>query len=184
MKYIFLLYITFSALVSCNNNKKGKETPDIKTDTATSTTPPAGKIDIETFGPIKIGQSYNETFRVLGSPDKRTVPVEWGADGLMHEEWGYSTKGIKINMVAEKGKPNTKTIFSITATPPCNFLTAAEVGIGSSYATVEKFYERDIDKETKSKEQIVVGSVYGGIIFSFDAPGGKVNKIFLGAAAE
>jgi hypothetical protein len=54
--------------------------------------------------------------------------------------------------------------------------------IGSSYAEVQEAYKKDIDPEATDKTQITVGSVYGGIIFSFKND--KAEKIFLGAEAE
>jgi hypothetical protein len=56
------------------------------------------------------------------------------------------------------------------------------MGMGSSYAEVETAYKKDIDPEATDKTQITVGSVYGGIIFSFRND--KVSRIFLGAEAE
>lgn len=190
----FLLPIAFVFLISCNNS--ADKQAETKTDTnktvapATDTTPPAttpgtpnSKIDIESFGEIKIGQQATETIKALGNPDKKSKATEWGADGLMHEDWTWAGKGLVLNMSSDKNNvAGTLGIFSITANSLCPFKTRAGIGIGNSYKEVQDAYQRDINTEETTKDQIVVGSVYGGILFSFTND--KVSRIFLGPAAE
>lgn len=187
----YLLPALLMAFISCKPGDK-KDAPTATTDTTTTATtdttsdpataPPAsGKIDIESFGDIKIGQPHTETIKALGKPDKKSKAEEWGADGLMHEDWTYSSKGIVINFAGDKGSAN-KTIFSINANAPCLFKTRAGMGIDNSYMEVQEAYKRDINAGTTNKEQITVGSIYGGIIFTFKNE--KVTAVFLGAAAE
>lgn len=188
-----LLFTGFLFFASCKSGtKEQKENPASHIDTpvtlkdtpvVNNPAPAGGKIDIETFGDIKIGQPITETIKALGEPGSKSTPVEWGADGMMHEDWTYKDKSLVINVASEvKSKDNNKTIFSITAEAPCAFKTRANMGIGNSYEEVQAAYKRDIDLATTDKTQITVGSVYGGIIFTFS--GNKVSKIFLGAAAE
>jgi hypothetical protein len=152
-------------------------------DSAANTGPSIGKIDMESFGAIKLGQHFNEMKVALGPPDTKSKAVEWDADGLLHEDWIWKNKGLVLNISSDKQHTDsTVSVFSITANAPCDFKTKAGVGIGSSYAEVEAAYKKDIDPEATDKTQITVGSVYGGIIFSFKND--KVNNIFLGAAAE
>lgn len=189
MKKYFLPAL-FIVLFGCKSGDKkdntitSTDTPVVKTDTVTApATPPpgSGKIDIETFGDIKIGQPSAETINALGEPDKKSKAEEWGADGMMHEDWTYTSKGLVLNIAGEKGSTD-KTIFSINAKVPCLFKTRAGMGIGSSYTEVQEAYKRDIDASATDKEQITVGSIYGGIIFTFKNE--KVATVFLGAAAE
>ena len=46
-----------------------------------------------------------------------------------------------------------------------------------------KLYEKDIDKSNSNTTTITVGSIYGGIIFTFGKDD-KADTIFIGAAAE
>ena len=191
MKSLILL-AALAICAGCNSgDKKNAELP--KADTTAppppSTPPPgvemtpASKIDIESFGDIKLGQPYNEMLKVLGEPEAKLDIKEWAADGLMHEDWVWEKKGLVIGMTWDKTKKtNTLAIFSITARTPCAFKTKAGMGIGSSYAEVQEAYKKNIDPEATDKTQITVGSVYGGIIFSFEKD--KVSNVFLGAAAE
>jgi hypothetical protein len=165
--------------------KKNMDTVITSGKDTTSVTTPAdmGKVDLENFGPIKLGQLYSEANKVLGPPDSKSKAIEWGADGLLHEDWTWKSKGLVMNMSSDKTNvEGTLAIFSITAEGPCDFKTKAGLGIGSSYADVEAAYKKNIDPEATDKTQITVGSIYGGIIFSFKND--KVNKIFLGAQAE
>lgn len=189
-KYFFpALLIVF---ISCKSGDK-KDEPEITIDTTvantdtviTSSDQPAssGKIDIETFGDIKIGQPHEKTVEALGQPDSKSPAVEWGADGLMHEDWIYNSKGLLLNMSYAKGVTDgPKYISSIRANEKCTFKTRAGIGIGNSYTEVQEAYKRDIDASATNQEQITVGSIYGGIIFTFKNE--KVTAIFLGAAAE
>lgn len=192
----YLLIAIIVLLTNCNSktktdnkdagDKTGADTAVVKQNTgdtaATNPPPTAGKIDIETFGDIKLGMTEKEFTQALGQPDSKSKPVEWGADGMLHEDWTYKAKGLVINISSEKKTPaESKTLFSISAKAPCTFKTRAGMGIGSSYAEVKEAYKRDIDPQSEPS-QIVVGSVYGGIIFTFKNE--KAETIFLGAAAE
>jgi len=104
MKPLILSFLVL-VILSCNDHKK--ESPATENDTTaiapspvtdTTHTAPSGKIDIERFGPVKIGQPASETLKALGEPDEKTVATEWGADGLMHEDWIWIKHGLKINM--------------------------------------------------------------------------------------
>jgi hypothetical protein len=190
MKLVLLL-VTFSLIIGCNSGKK--EEKKVTEDTTKVSPPavnppgvdiqPAGKIDIESFGDIKLGQSSTELLKILGEPEVKSRAVEWGADGLIHQDWVWNPKGLEINISSEKGKEETtSTVFSIRSFAPCTYKTKAGIGIGSTYDEVHAAYKRDINAEESNRQQIVVGSVYGGIIFSFHND--KVENIFLGAAAE
>jgi hypothetical protein len=192
MKQLFL-FASVLLLISCNSGKKDNAGTETKTDGMVTELPvdtvlpphdvPTGKIDIESFGDIKLGQRYSDILKTLGEPDTKSMAQEWGADGLMHEDWTWKNKGLVLNLSSEKSSAEaTRAVFSITANAPCTFKTRAGMGIGSTAAEVQEAYKRDINPEESSKEQITVGSVYGGIIFTLKND--KVASIFLGAAAE
>lgn len=190
MKQYFLL-TTLIIFISCNSGKKNETTTTDSTGavtkpdtTITAEPPPAtGKIDIETFGPLKLGMSFKELVAAIGHPARKAEPVEWAADGLVHQDWTYPNEGLVLNVSFEKDALiQTGKLFTITATAPNWYKTAAGFAIGSSFAQVEAAYKKDIDPEATDKTQITVGSVYGGIIFSF--VNDKASRIFLGAEAE
>lgn len=192
MKQYFIPAVVL-LLTACNSGKNDKQETaakkdsiTLKNDSAAVTIQPQneiGKIDIVNFGDIKLGQHYNEITKVLGSPDSRSKPIEWAADGLLHEDWAWAGKGLVLNMSSDKNNVDSSlSISSITAIAPCAFKTKAGMGIGSSYAEVQEAYKNDIDTYVTNKEQITVGSVYDGIIFTFKDT--KVSKIFLGSSAE
>ncbi|MBL7747924.1 MAG: hypothetical protein JNM19_10880 [Chitinophagaceae bacterium] len=185
-----ILFILLAGVFACKSKTKSGPLPGIpgankdsisaQADSAGTTT--AGKIDIESFGDIKLGQHYRETVKALGNPGSKSKAVEWGADGLLHEDWTWPGKGLTLNLSSETGKVESSlSVFSITAKSPCTFKTKAGVGIGSSYNEVQAAYKGHIDPSS-GDTTIIVGSVYGGIIFTFKED--KVSEIFLGAAAE
>lgn len=117
-----------------------------------------------------------------GKPESSTEPVVWGADGLEHQSWSYPSKGLSLDFV--KDDSGIFKADAITIAPPSPLRTARGIGIGSSRKEVLKAYEKEIDpKEVASEpDQIVAGTVYGGVIFTLD--NGKVTSLFIGAAAE
>lgn len=99
-----LLLIALVMLINCKSGTKDNTVNDEKKDSTTAVMPksdttisaPIGKIDIETFGDIKIGQPHVKTIEALGEPDSKSTAVEWGADGLMHEDWTYRQKDLSL----------------------------------------------------------------------------------------
>lgn len=179
-------------LVSCNSGTKTEvkvEGKQYDRDTSypaknpANSVPVTSKIDIESFGEIKLGMSAADVRKILGAPNTESPAIEWGADGMMHEDWTWKNKGLVLNISSDKtNRDSSLSVFSITASSPCTFKTKAGMSIGSSYEEVLEAYKKDIDPEATDKTQITVGSVYGGIIFSFR--NSKTEKLFLGAAAE
>ncbi len=190
MKRVILI-IAIAVMAAC----KSKDKPSVKQagrDTDYSFGPlkdtipvnqPFTDADFDVFGEIKIGQPYMETISVLGSPASTSKATVWGADGQLHSDWDYKTKGLVVNISADPmNENNTKMVFSITAKAPCSYKTSRGIGIGSSYDEVTAAYKNAIDQSSSDPTLITVGSVYGGIIFSFKDS--KVETIFYGAAAE
>lgn len=185
---LILPVMFLSLFLSCKQGKKDNPAPIISSDTAiklpvADSTVAAGKIDIESFGPLKLGQSASDIIRLLGEPAKKEKPVEWGADGLMHEDWTWTAEALELNFSYEKGTAEgNRQLFSITASEPNTYKTKAGIGIGSSIADIRAAYPKDVNKEESSSDQVVVGSVYGGILFTLR--NNKVIHVFVGAAAE
>lgn len=182
-------------ITSCNSNKSNTETKlETSKDTVTTTVlvpvrdtlvtttdtvAPTGN-GWEKIGDLSLGMKASKLTELIGKPTSRSRAEEWGADGLTHQDWVYKTKGISLNISSDKY--SGPEVFSITITSPCAYKTKMNVGIGSSYQEVRDAYSKDIDPTATDKTTITVGSVYGGIIFSFKND--KVEKIFVGAAAE
>jgi hypothetical protein len=80
----------------------------------------------------------------------------------------------------EKGQQN---IAFIKLVSPSRLATKRGIKIGSSIEEVSFAYAKEKDQEMSIPDQtFVAGSIYGGLIFTFDQ--GRVSEIFLGAAAE
>jgi hypothetical protein len=135
----------------------------------------------EALGAIRITMPAAEVTRALGRTEKQTRAKLWEADGMYHETWGYRSRGIVLDVVSDSPK-GKRTVASAEITAPCTFATKKGMKIGSSYDEVKKAYADNIDPEGSDKIKITAGSPYGGLLFFFK--GGKVVRIFLGAAAE
>ena len=110
-------------------------------------------------------------------------PVEWwGADGDYHQAWAAPACGLTLDLSATESS-GSQTLTAITLTRPSSWKTARGIGIGSTEAEVMTAYGRDRNAEESQVGSLsVAGSVYGGLLFTFEA--GRVTQIFLGAAAE
>jgi hypothetical protein len=134
----------------------------------------------ESLGPLRIGLSSSETVALLGSPETKSPKRVWPADAQEHQQWAYNKAGLIFDMVTEAGEQR---IATIKASGPCKFKTKRGVGVGTDAQTVMSAYKAEINlPESDYPQSLVVGSVYGGLIFSLKD--GQVSSIFLGAAAE
>ncbi len=136
----------------------------------------------DSIGNISIGMPEIEVEKVLGSPSKRGKEKLWGADGAYHQTMEYKDSGISVGMVSEK-KKGKKLVESLRVKSPCRLATKRGILIGSTREEVSAAYKDVWNKEDSERfGGFVAGSIYGGLIFNFTD--GRVNEIFLGAAAE
>ncbi|MDP3478229.1 MAG: hypothetical protein Q8R88_00555 [Desulfoprunum sp.] len=136
----------------------------------------------EQIGRIRQGMSQSAVFSLLGPQPERGPSELWGADGMYHQIWKYRGAGIELSMVGEK-KDSVKAVESITVTAPCPLSTKRGIHIGSTENEVMVAYRAEFDKDASmAGESFVAGSVFGGLVFHFQA--NKVDQIFLGASAE
>lgn len=193
MKVIFTAACFVLFFAACNSGKSKDETKqEVNKDTAVKVADSlngsspkdsaAGEPDLGGAGDITLGLSAVKVTELLGQPESKSKAIEWGADGLLHQDWVYKSKGITLNMNSAKAGTE-QTVFSITISSPCTLTSKMNVGIGSSYNEVMAAYEKNIDRDATDNKTITVGSVYGGIIFNFNKEG-KVDTVFFGAAAE
>lgn len=124
----------------------------------------------------------SEVVKFLGEPEKKSEPAVWGSDGLEHQTWYYSSKGIELGL--SKNDESKQVIYSVKLEKPCILKTSRGIGIGSTKAEVLDAYKKEIDpvENGGGSSAIVAGTVYGGLIFTLEND--IVASIFIGAAAE
>ncbi len=148
-------------------------------------------MDVETIGGIGNNFTEPEVYTAVGGGAfgelVKGKDEMWGAIGEFVQTWAFPSKGISVDMASPKlsGK---KRAYSITLERNSKLKTGRGIGIGSSKAEVIATYKdlstNDEDNQGffDGQDVYILGSVYGGIVFSFE--NGKVSKIFLGASAE
>ncbi|MFY0536962.1 hypothetical protein [Nannocystis pusilla] len=141
-------------------------------------------LDREQLGELKIGLPAAELTRLLGAPARRSRAELSEATGSYVQQWSWPDKGLELSLdAADKRGPYA--LAAIRAVAPCALRTTRGIGLGDGYKAVETAYLADRDPEEEQDElSFVAGSVYSGVIFTFDAERGKVSEIFFGAAAE
>lgn len=130
---------------------------------------------------LKYNTTDVEVQNNLGEPEEKSESTIWDADLLEHQTWRYKTKGIELNMVRQE---NGQVVKAIYIKSPCNFKTKKNIGIGSIKKEVINAYQGKINPENTNDTTsiLIVGTVYGGIIFKFEND--RVSSIFIGASSE
>ncbi len=118
----------------------------------------------------------------LGEPDEKSEIVVWEADGFEHQSWEYKSKGIRLDLI--KNDNAQQIVNSIRLFSPCTLKTSRGIGIGSSKEVVLQEYKDEVQLglDEGESDKIIVGTVYGGIIFTLD--GDSVISIYIGASVE
>ncbi|NEO85551.1 MAG: hypothetical protein F6J87_15075 [Spirulina sp. SIO3F2] len=107
----------------------------------------------------------------------------WGAYVAYVQSWHYSHLGLTIDMISEQIGGEQAVLSVSLAGPNSTFTTARGIKVGSTWAEVEAAYGEEREYGTAGGEHIfVAGSIYGGLIFTFEDD--RVTEIFLGAGAE
>jgi len=135
----------------------------------------------EQIGDLRLGLTEKEVKTKIPCKLKKGKEEFWAATGEFVQKWDYPDCGISLNMGSGR-KGGAKKVLSITAKKPSPLKTKRGIGIGDPEQEVMKAYGPYQDKEMSQEGQFVAGSVYGGLIFSFEK--GRVAQMFLGAAAE
>ena len=135
----------------------------------------------ERVGKLRLGLAAAEVKAALGAPASKGSWIDEPATGMAIQEWEYPALGVTVTMSREEpGGAVTVGRFFVEA--PCRLATSRGIRIGDSAAKVRQAYKGLFSQEDSGPESLVVGSVYGGVIFTLEA--GRVTRIFVGAAAE
>jgi hypothetical protein len=129
---------------------------------------------------LPLGLSGDELQSKIGSaPTSKSDLTLEGASGEYVTSWKFEGVEAKLSATAQD---LPVTLRALTITAPSALKTKEGLGIGASEAEVKSTYGPKVNTEESSPDKIVVGSVFGGMIFTID--NGTVSEIFVGAAAE
>ena len=135
----------------------------------------------EEVGGIRLGLTAAEVKAVLGAPASKAEWVVEEATGMEVQEWSFPARGFTLLMAREDAQdPSHLDRFWVEA--PCREATSQGIRLGDGAQKVRKAYAGLLDPEESTADLLVVGSVYDGVLFTLE--GGKVTRIFVGAAAE
>lgn len=148
--------------------------------TAVALAAPMKVIDAQKVGNLRLGLESSQVASMLGKPDKESKPTDEGATGLTIKEQTFK-QGLVVTLAREK-KATVWRVERFLVTPPCSWKTPQGIGLGASEQEVRKVYSQLLDAENQTPKQLVVGTIYDGVIFHLK--NGKVESIFVGAAAE
>lgn len=136
----------------------------------------------ELIGDIAIAQSSAEIRFNHGEPKTMGAIEEMGATGEFEQVWKFES-GLSLIMTSTTHS-GPQQVGGVIVEAPSTLASRRGIVIGSEREAVERAYgdvrEQDTDDDPAS---FTAGSTYGGLHFTFDEQG-KVNRMFLGAAAE
>jgi hypothetical protein len=136
--------------------------------------------DWEMIGPLKLGMDEAKVIKLLGAPKKKSFPIEEGATGEYVSDWEWPGQGLVVGMAAEMRTAKFH-VRSIEVFAPSTLMTTRGVVVGMALEDVPARYQRNIDEGRDDPNEYLVGSVYGGMLFTLKDR--KVVSIFLGAMA-
>jgi hypothetical protein len=137
-------------------------------------------LEWETIGALKLGMDEAKVIKLLGAPKKKSFPIEEGATGEYVSDWEWPAQGLVVGMAAEM-RTAPFHVRSIEVVAPSTFMTSRGVAVGMALEDVPSRYLRNIDEGRDDPNEYLVGSVYGGMLFTLKDK--KVASIFLGAMA-
>lgn len=149
--------------------------------TVTALATPLKVVDVQKLGDLELRLESSQLLPILGKPAGQGKAVVEGSTGLTVKDLKYPKHGLVVTLAREK-KATVWRVERFLVKAPCAWKTPQAIGIGSSEQDVRKVYGQLLDSDSQTPEQLVVGTVYDGVIFHLKK--GKVDSIFVGAAAE
>jgi len=131
----------------------------------------------EAIGPLHYGADDVEIRKHLGEPKKKDKAVLEAATSEYWSKWTWV--GVTADMMAEQTAGPWQ-VRRIEVKAPSKLATKAGIHVGSSRKDVEARYAGQLDR--KEPGAWIVGSSYGGLLFTFQ--GDAVASISIGAFAE
>jgi hypothetical protein len=131
----------------------------------------------ERIGELFIGASEEEVVKAVGKPKQQSKPEMSEALGVYVRSWTYP--GLEVWMSGDEAKGPYR-VLTIKVSKGSALETSKGIGVGTPAAEVEKAYAKNLEESNEGT--IVVGTMYGGLLMEIVE--GKVDAIFLGAAAE
>ncbi|MFK7950198.1 MAG: hypothetical protein AB8G11_21590 [Saprospiraceae bacterium] len=190
MKRVVVLLFIGISVISCNQNmdtdnasEQVDETVEIEDTLVIDKSVDYSEIGFqlmeeEVVNGLKLNMKVEEIEKITGKPHNITTFEYWGADGYEHQSRFYQDSTIDVNYIKlEDGSIVSDRIY-IDNNP--EYKTLQAIGLGSTKHEVLEAYDGQIS--SVSEENIIVGSIYGGLFFYLKDE--KVTSLYLGAGAE
>ncbi|MCA9660442.1 MAG: hypothetical protein KC486_19010, partial [Myxococcales bacterium] len=137
--------------------------------------------DAESIGPLRPGMSDAEVVAAVGEPKARGEAYEEAATGDYVRTWTYD-EGLRVDLLGDTRRGPWH-VGGISIEAPSKLRTARGIGLGAPREEAIRVYADVLSDEiADNEENVVAGSIYGGLFMSFAGAG--VDTIYLGRGAE
>jgi hypothetical protein len=134
--------------------------------------------EMEAIGPLRATMTDKELVAVLGAPRAKQPPVAEAATGAWVSSWTWRGASALMSGDTNQGPWQAR---DVSVSAPSSYATKRGIRIGSTRADVERLYPRSLDDQQQDPDTYVVGSIYGGMLFSFTRD--RVSAISIGVFA-
>jgi hypothetical protein len=137
--------------------------------------------ETESIGPLRPGMSDAEVVAAVGEPKERGEAYEEAATGDYVQTWRYAD-GLSVDLLGDSRRGPWH-VGGISIAPPSKLKTARGVGLGTPREEAIRAYKDLLSEDVADNEEnVVAGSLYGGLFMAFAGAG--VDTIYLGRGAE
>jgi len=134
--------------------------------------------ETEAIGPLHAGMTAKELTAALGAPRAKEPATKEEATGGWFTTWTW--RGASALLVANS-KTGPWRARDVSVTAPSSYATKRGIRVGSTRVDVERLYPPPPGDSQQDPDTYLVGSVYGGMLFSF--ANDRVSGISIGAFA-
>jgi len=189
MKKLFFCFFVLIISISCEQNQStNKEQSEVIEEDFVEVPVDETKdfdqlgfdlMESETIGKLQFDMPLAAIETEVGAAEEKTEFELWGADDFEHQTRIYQNNTLEIDYI--KTEDDEIVCNMITIYGDNELKTSRGIGIGDSRNAVLKVYQQEIyDRDNETA--LIAGTIYGGVIFTFEND--KVKSIFIGAGAE
>ncbi|MEZ4380785.1 MAG: hypothetical protein R3A79_05530 [Nannocystaceae bacterium] len=157
------------------------DAPDLSPEEAADEAKLREVLDHDAIGPLRHGMPEAEAIAALGEPKERGEPYEEAATGDFVKTLRFAD-GVSLDLLGDTRRGPWR-VGGISIEAPSKLKTSRGVGLGTPREEALAAYKDVLCEDMgDNEENVIAGSLYGGLTFAFAGAG--VDTMYLGRGAE